>query len=90
MNHRHRKLLGAVFAHPISANLDGREVEHLLGELGAELHHTRNGRLGAKLNGHSISLHTNSHSLAKEEVVQLRRFLEACDITPETAAPGSG
>jgi hypothetical protein len=86
MNHRHRKLIEAVFAHPVSANLDGREVESLLAALGAELHHTHNGRLGARLNGRSLSLHARSHSLGKDEAVQLRQFLEACGIGPDSGA----
>ena len=34
MNHRHRKVLHALFAHPISANISFKDVESLLSELG--------------------------------------------------------
>ena len=37
MNHRHRKVLHAIFGHPISANIDMKEVEHMLADLGAEI-----------------------------------------------------
>jgi hypothetical protein len=37
MNHRHRKTLHALFAHPISANIDFKKVMHLLEEAGASV-----------------------------------------------------
>jgi hypothetical protein len=36
MNHRHRKVLHAVFAHPLNHNIDPTHLEHVLEELGAE------------------------------------------------------
>ena len=33
MNHHHRKTLHALFSHPISANIDFKEVMHLLEEV---------------------------------------------------------
>ena len=37
MNHRHRKVLHALFAHPVSANIHFKEVMHVFEELGAEI-----------------------------------------------------
>ena len=37
MNHHHRKTLHALFAHPLSANVDFKKVVHLLEDLGAEV-----------------------------------------------------
>ena len=36
MNHRHRKVLHALFAHPVSANIHFRDVESVFKELGGE------------------------------------------------------
>jgi hypothetical protein len=82
MNHRHRKVLAALFAHPISANIDFKEVVHLLGELGGEVENRSGNRIGVTLNGHTATFMHAHHSLPKEEVVQVRRFLEACGIDP--------
>jgi hypothetical protein len=84
MNHRHRKLLHAVFAHPINANLDMTEVEHLLKELGAEIENKSGSRVGVTLNGHTVALSVAGHSIPKDEVVQIRKFLEKCGITAES------
>jgi hypothetical protein len=32
--------------------------------------------------GHTVALHHTNHSLPKDEVVQVRKFLESCGITP--------
>lgn len=37
MNHHHRKVLHAIFSHPVNANIDMKEIEHTLEALGAEL-----------------------------------------------------
>ncbi|MEW5963890.1 MAG: hypothetical protein AB1749_10050 [Pseudomonadota bacterium] len=82
MNRKHRRVLHALFAHPISANIDYREVEHLLKDLGAEIENKHGSRIGVTLNGHMVAVHHASHSLPKEEVIQIRKFLEACGIDP--------
>jgi hypothetical protein len=83
MNHRHRKLLHAVFSHPINANLDMTEVEHLLKELGAEIEHKSGSRVGVTLKGHTVAFAVADHSIPKEEVVQIRKFLETCGVKAE-------
>ena len=82
MNHRHRKLLHSLFAHPLPSNIDRREVESLLAELGAELDHTNHGRLMVSHAGHSVSFHASERDLSKDDVVHLRKFVEACGIDP--------
>lgn len=82
MNHRHRKVLHALFAHPLNANIDFREVEHVLLELGAEIDNKSGSRIGVTLKGHTAAFHHANHSLPKDEVVQIRKFLETCGITP--------
>lgn len=83
MNHRHRKTLHALFAHPISANIDFKEVMHVLEELGAEIENKSGNRVGVRLNGHSVAFRHANHSVPKEEVVQIKTFLETCGIDPE-------
>jgi hypothetical protein len=82
MNHHHRKTLHALSAHPINANLDFKKVMHLLEEIGAEVGNKAGNRVGVKLNGHSVALAHARHALPKEEVVQVRKFLEACGVSP--------
>jgi hypothetical protein len=83
MNHHHRKVLHALFAHPISANTDFKQVIHVLEELGAEIDNKSGNRIGVKLNGNSAAFVHAHHDLPKEEVVQVRKFLESCGVTPE-------
>ncbi|MHA1548524.1 MAG: hypothetical protein ACTSU0_11490 [Alphaproteobacteria bacterium] len=86
MNHRHRKILQALFAHPVSGNISHRDVEHTLVELGAELSTRKGSRTSVTLNGHSTTFHHGGHSLITDEVVRLRNFLRAAGISPEDYA----
>jgi hypothetical protein len=81
MNHHHRKTLHALFAHPISTNIDFKQVVHLLEDLGAEVDNKSGNRVGVKLGGHSAAFTHAHHDLPKEEVVQVRKFLEMCGVT---------
>jgi hypothetical protein len=83
MNHRHRKTLHSIFAHPINNNLDYTAVVHVLEQLGAEIENKSGNRIGVTLNGHTVAFTHVSHDLPKEEVVQIRKFLETCGIDPE-------
>ena len=87
MNHRHRKVLHALFAHPISANIDLNHVESVFRELGAEVATAHSGKLTVKLNGHSANFSASHASLPKEEVVQMRKFLEGCGVDPARDYP---
>ncbi|MFV0294701.1 MAG: type II toxin-antitoxin system HicA family toxin [Hyphomicrobiaceae bacterium] len=83
MNHRHRKVLHALFAHPVSANIDFKDVVHVLEELGAEVDNKSGNRIGVTLKGHTAAFSHAQHSLPKEEVAQIRKFLETCGVDPE-------
>ncbi len=83
MNHKHRKILQQLFAHPVSANLDFKEVVHVLEGLGAEIENKSGNRIGVTLKGHSAAFVHAHHSLPKDEVVQIRHFLQSCGIDPE-------
>lgn len=82
MNHHHRKVLHAIFAHPISANIAMKDVEHLLADLGAEIESKSGSRIGITLGEHKLAVQHVNHSVPKEEVVQIRKFLETCGKTP--------
>jgi len=82
MNHHHRKTLHVLFAYPISANIDFNKVVHMLEDMGAEVENKSGNRGGIKLNGHSAAFTHANRSLPKDEVVQVRKFLETCGIKP--------
>jgi hypothetical protein len=75
MNHKHRAILHALFAHPLSSNIDPKMVKATLEELGAEITH----------GGHGF--HDSHHALPKDEVVALRKFLTEAGIDPERDYP---
>jgi hypothetical protein len=83
VNHHQRKLLHAIFAHPLNANLEMKDVVNVLNGLGAEIDTKSKSRLGIRLNGRATVLHLSSHSLLKAEVMQIRKFLESCGINAE-------
>lgn len=83
MNHRHRKVLHQLFAHPISANIDFNDVQSVLKELGADVEDRAGARVAVTLKGHTVLFHHANHSVPKEEVQQIRRFLIGCGVAPE-------
>jgi hypothetical protein len=87
MNHKHRKVLHALFAHPISANISTHAVEAVVKELGGEIEQRHGGRLGMRLNGHFVEVSHDSHALQPSHVQQLRKFFEDAGIDPERDYP---
>ena len=87
MNHHHRKVLHQIFAHPVSANIAMKDVEAVFGELGADLSHGHSGKLAVALKGHSAHFSSAQHSLPKQEVAQVRKFIETCGIDPARDYP---
>jgi hypothetical protein len=83
VNHHQRKVLHAIFAHPLNANLEMKDVVNVLSGLGAEIDAKSKSRLGVTLNGRATVLRLASHSLLKVEVMQIRKFLESCGITAD-------
>jgi len=84
MNHRHRKVLQALFAHPVSANIALRDIEALLVELGASVENRHGGRMGVRLNKHFAEFaHRSAHSLTPDQVRHLRKFLTDAGIDPK-------
>jgi hypothetical protein len=87
MNHRHRKILHALFHHPLPSNIAMKDLEAVLGELGATLDNRQKGRVGVTLNGHTAVFHIAQRAIPKEEIVQVRKFLETCGIDPARDYP---
>ena len=87
MNHKHRKVLHALFAHPVSANINLNQVESVLGELGAEVSSTHTGKVSVKLKGHTANFSHANHSLPPQEVAQIRKFIETCGVDQERDYP---
>ncbi len=87
MNHKHRKVLHQLFAHPEPSNLAPADVNAVLKELGAEMEERHGSRFAVTLNGHTVVFHHASHSVDKGEVRQIRQFLKDCDIDPERDFP---
>jgi hypothetical protein len=81
MNHHHRKILHAIFNHPVSANIAFKDIERLLEDLGATLE-ARSGGTAVTLNGQTVTFHNVHHSIPKDEVVNIRHFLQNCGIDP--------
>ena len=82
MNHKHRAILHALFAHPISSNIDPKSVKAVLEELGAATARDNHGHLTINLNNHSHRVHDNHHSFSRDEVVALRKFLTEAGVDP--------
>lgn len=87
MNHHHRKILHSLFAHPINANISLKDAESVLKEMGADVKSARSGKVHVALNGHSANFSNAGHSLPKEEVMQMRKFIETCGIDPARDYP---
>ena len=87
MNHRHRKVLHALFSHPVSANIDTRAVESVFEELGAEIEQRHGGRIGVTLNGHFAEFSHDAHTLHPEHVHKVRKFLADAGVDPERDYP---
>ena len=82
MNHKHRVTLHALFAHPVSANIDPKAVYSVIEGLGGEVSHGGHGQIVVKLNKHTHGFHDSRHAFSKDEVAAIRKFLETAGIDP--------
>lgn len=85
MSHTHQHTLDALFAHPIAMNIKWTEIEHLIASLGGTVEPAHGGREKVKLNGQERTFHVpHGRTLdSKDEVIQLRHFLEAAGVKPK-------
>jgi hypothetical protein len=84
VNHRHRKVLHAVFAHPLNHNIDPLHLRHVFEDLGADLRETGAGSTQVTLNGKVHAFHLGQHSVPGDVVMAVRHFLQ--DAGVEAAA----
>ena len=91
MNHKQRPTLHALFAHPVSSNIEPRLAYSLVETLGGEVTHGGHGHLVAKLNGHTHGFHDPTTPCRRTRSPSLRKFLEAAGIDPVRDFPlGTG
>lgn len=83
MSHKHLHLLQSIYHDPLSANIHWREVESLLGHLGASVESAHGARFRVVLNKVEIFLHHphNSSTCSKQDIKQLREFLAHAGVT---------
>jgi hypothetical protein len=76
----HLRTYERIFQHPISHNLEWRDVRSLFGEIG-EIEEEPNGNLKITRNGHTFVLHPSGKKDISEmdEIMAIRHFLERSD-----------
>jgi hypothetical protein len=79
----HQRTFDRIFQHPISHNLEWRDVHALLAEMG-EVVKEHNGSLKITRHGQTMVLHPTSKKDVTEmdEVMALRHFLERSETAP--------
>jgi len=84
MKRKHRKTLEAVFARPVSANIQWSDAVSLMTALGAEVVEREGSRVAFILAGR-INIQHRPHpepAMDKGAVADLRDFLKSCGIEP--------
>jgi len=87
MNHKQRATLHALFAHPVSANIDPRQVFSVIETLGGAVSRGGHGQVVVTLNGHTHGFHDTRHAFSKDEVSAVRKFLEQAGVDPARDFP---
>ncbi|MEI7868266.1 MAG: type II toxin-antitoxin system HicA family toxin [Candidatus Methylumidiphilus sp.] len=84
MKRKHQKILELVFAHPVSGNIQWRDIESLLLELGAEISEREGSRVGVVLFGEARVFHRPhpSPNADKGAVVSIRKWLNDNEVIP--------
>ena len=79
----HQRTFDRIFQHPITHNLEWRDVHALLGEM-ATVTKEHNGSLNVTRNGQVLVLHPTSKKDVAEmdEVMTLRHFLKKSEVSP--------
>ena len=85
MSHKHAAVLRSIFQDPLPANLQWREIESLLNNLGAEISPGHGARFKVVLNGVEGTLHHPHHGNTMS-----RQDLRCCASTSATRASALG
>jgi hypothetical protein len=84
MKRKHQKILEAIYARPVSANIQWRDIEALLVELGADISERAGSRIALVLFDEVRVFH-RPHPLPdtdKGAVVSIRKWLEQHGVVP--------
>ena len=83
LDHHHRTTAKAILSHPVSHNIEWRDVLSLLEAIG-EVNEEHNGKFKVDVGGETETLHRPSgKDIGEQMVVDLRRMLGAAGITAE-------
>jgi HicA toxin of bacterial toxin-antitoxin, len=84
MKRKHQKTLEAIFAHPVSGNIQWRDIEALLAELGAEISEREGSRIAVVLFGEVRVFHRPhpSPNTDKGAVASIRKWLNDNEVNP--------
>jgi hypothetical protein len=84
MNRTHRKTLAAVFADPISGNIEWRRIEALFKAVGCEIIEGRGSRIAVLHEGRKATFHRPhpGKDALRYQIRAAREFLEAIGVTP--------
>lgn len=79
----HERILGMLFEHPMSHNIEWRDFVHMLGALG-RLVEEPNGSLHFTVNGETLVMHRphKGKDLTEEQITQVRHFFRKVGIAP--------
>ena len=82
VTHHHRQTLERIFSHPLSGNVEWRQVTSLLESLGAATEEPH-GKLRVMLGGETAVFEPpHGKDVDRETLVELRRMLEHAGVTP--------
>ena len=84
MNRTHRKTLAAVFADPISGNIEWRRIEALLKAAGCEIIEGSGSRIAVSHEGRKATFHRPhpGKDALRYQIRAAREFLESIGVTP--------
>ena len=84
MKRKHQKTLEAIFAHPVSGNIQWRDIEALFSELGADISEREGSRVAVVLFGEVRVFHRPhpSPNTDKGAVVSIRKWLSDNEVSP--------
>lgn len=84
MKRKHQKTLEAIFTHPVSGNIQWRDIEALFMELGADTSEREGSRVAVVLFGEVRVFHRPhpSPNTDKGAVVSIRKWLNDNEVNP--------
>jgi hypothetical protein len=84
----HQRTLGMLFEHPMTHNIEWRQVVHLLQSLGTAVDGTHDS-LHVTINNEAVVLRRPKHKdLAEEQIIELRHFLRRAGVEPPHPSKG--